>query len=283
MLTRSALFFPLVLALLLALITFWINLTVEQQGPKIDGSDRHDPDYTMNNFVNTQTDASGKLRYVLAATEMVHYPDDDSTVLQRPRFTQYTIDKPYTQIEGLRGYVSSNGEQVELVDNVKVTRQAFDGKGEMQISTEKLVILPNQDIAKTDAPVVITQAPKTVIHATGMVYDKKHQTVQLLNRVKVHYEPPTGVVLKAKKPKTTSLNTSPSAKSNLNKSGLNKSGLSLSPTVKPQASISPVAKLLRPAGAVVKKSAAKKATKSDSKDTPSKRHTTRMKSRSNNE
>ena len=279
MLTRSALFFPLVLALLLALITFWINLTVEQQGPKIDGSDRHDPDYTMNNFVNTQTDASGKLRYVLAATEMVHYPDDDSTVLQRPRFTQYTIDKPYTRIEGLRGYVSSNGEQVELVDNVKVTRQAFDGKGEMQISTEKLLILPDQDIAKTDAPVVITQAPKTVIHATGMVYDKKHQTVQLLNRVKVHYEPPTGVVLKAKKLKTTSLNTSPSTKSNLNKSGL-----SLSPTVKSQASISPVAKLLRPVEAVVKKSAAKKATKSASKDTPSKiRHTIRMKSRSNNE
>ena len=145
-------------------------------------------------------------------------------MLQRPRFTQYTIDKPYTQIEGLRGYVSSNGEQVTLVDNVKVTRQAFDGKGEMQISTEKLVILPNQDIAKTDAPVVITQAPKTVIHATGMIYDKKHQTVQLLNRVKVHYERPIGVALKAKK-----------------------------------------------------------ATKSASKDTPSKRHTTRMKSRSNNE
>jgi lipopolysaccharide export system protein LptC len=80
MLTRSSLFFPLVLALLLAIITFWINLTVEQQGPKIDGSDRHDPDYTMNNFVNTQTDTAGKLRYVLAAAEMVHYPDDDSTV-----------------------------------------------------------------------------------------------------------------------------------------------------------------------------------------------------------
>ena len=279
MLTRSALFFPLVLALLLALVTFWINLTVEQQGPKIDGSDRHDPDYTMNYFVNTQTDASGKLRYVLAATEMVHYPDDGSTVLQRPRFTQYTIDKPYTQIEGLRGYVSSNGEQVELVDNVKVTRQAFDGKGEMQISTEKLLILPDQDIAKTDAPVVITQAPKTVIHATGMVYDKKHQTVQLLNRVKVHYEPPTGVALKAKKPKTTSLNTSASTKSNLNKSGI-----SLNPTTKPQGSISPAAKLLGSAGSIVKKTAAQKVTKSASKNTASKmRHTIKIKSRSNNE
>ena len=255
MLTRSALFFPLVLALLLALITFWINLTVEQQGPKIDGSDRHDPDYTMNNFVNTQTDASGKLRYVLAAAEMVHYPDDDSTVLKRPRFTQYTIDKLYTQIEGLRGYVSSSGEQVELVDNVKVTRQATDGKGEMQITTEKLVILPNQDIAKTDSPVVITQAPKTVIHATGMIYDKNHQTLKLFNRVKVHYERPIVGSLTTKKPKKTSLNASSSAKPNLTKSGI-----SLSHTAKHQvksASIASAAKLLRPADAVVKKPFAK--------------------------
>ena len=198
MLGRSAIFFPLVMAALLALVTFWISQTVEKLGAKIDGSNRHDPDYSMKNFVTSQTDATGKLRYVLAATEMVHYPDDDSTTLQRPRFTQYTVDKPYTRIEGLRGYISNNGEQIELVDNVKVTREAFDGKGEMQISTEKLLILPDQDIAKTDSPVVITQAPKTVIHATGMIYNKKEQTVKLNKRVKVHYERP--VVAKAAKP-----------------------------------------------------------------------------------
>ncbi|PPD12581.1 MAG: LPS export ABC transporter periplasmic protein LptC, partial [Methylotenera sp.] len=107
MINRSALFFPIVLAVMLALLTFWISQTVEQQGPKLDGSNRHDPDYTMHNFVTTQTDALGQLRYILAATEMLHYPDDDSTVLQRPRFTQYTVNKPYTQIEGLRGYISS--------------------------------------------------------------------------------------------------------------------------------------------------------------------------------
>ena len=191
---RSAIIFPLVLAVLLALLTFWISQTVENQGPKIDGTSRHDPDYTMSNFVSTQTDAEGKLRYVLAASEMLHYPDDDSTVLHRPRFTQYTTNKPYTQIEGLRGYVSGNGEEIELVDQVKVTRQAFAGKGEMQVLTEKLLILPDQDIAKTDANVIIKQAPKTVIRAKGMIYDKKNQTVRLLSRVKVHYERPAGAV-----------------------------------------------------------------------------------------
>jgi lipopolysaccharide export system protein LptC len=181
---------------MLALLTFWISQTVEQQGPKLDGSNRHDPDYTMHNFVTTQTDAQGQLRYILAATEMLHYPDDDSTVLQRPRFTQYTVNKPYTQIEGLRGYISSNGEEVELVDNVKVVRQAFEGKGEMQVLTEKLWIFPKQDLVKTNAPVTIKQAPKTVITAVGMVYDKKAQTVSLLDRVKVHYERPATVKAK---------------------------------------------------------------------------------------
>jgi lipopolysaccharide export system protein LptC len=207
MLTRSTIFFPLILAGLLAIITFWINLAVEQQGPKIDGSNRHDPDYTMNNFVTTQTDITGKLRYVLAATEMLHYPDDDSTVLHRPRFTQYTTDKPYTQIEGLRGYISSDGEEIELVDNVKVVRQAFEGKGEMQLRTEKLIILPNQDLAKTNSPVVITQAPKTVIHGTGMIFDKKNQTMTLLSRVKVHYERPALVATKPAKAKAKAATT----------------------------------------------------------------------------
>jgi lipopolysaccharide export system protein LptC len=197
MISRSALFFPIVLAIMLALLTFWINQTVEEQGPKLDGSNRHDPDYSMHNFVTTQTDALGQLRYILAATEMLHYPDDDSTVLQRPRFTQYTVNKPYTQIEGLRGYISSNGEEVELVDNVKVVRQAFEGKGEMQVLTEKLWIFPKKDLVKTNAPVTIKQAPKTVITAVGMVYDKKAQTVTLLDRVKVHYERPPAIQAKS--------------------------------------------------------------------------------------
>lgn len=191
MLNRTAIVFPLVLAGLMALLTFWIYQTVEQQGPKIDGSNRHDPDYIMENFVTTQTDAMGKLRYVLSATKMVHYPDDDSTTLAEPKFTQYTENKPYTKISGLRANVSSNGEEIEILDDVVVTRQAFADKGEMQVLTDKLILFPNQDLAKTDRPVVITQEPKTVIHATGMIYDKNKKTLQLLNRVNAHYEKPT--------------------------------------------------------------------------------------------
>jgi lipopolysaccharide export system protein LptC len=190
MFERSAILLPLVLLALLALLTFWIDRVVQPSKPRLDGNNRHDPDYILHDFSTSRTDMDGNLRNQLAAAEMRHYPDDDSTFLIRPRYTLYTINKPYTQIESQRGTVSSNGENVQLMDSVKVVRGAFEDRGEMTMHTEFLNINSKDDIATTDRPVVITQAPKTVIHATGMIYDKKNKTVQLLNKVRVHYEKP---------------------------------------------------------------------------------------------
>ena len=191
MFNRSTILFPLILAAFLAFITFWINKSVEQQGPKTAGSNRHDSDYMMENFVTSQTDEAGNLSYTLAAEKMTHYPDDDSTVLMQPKYTQYAIDKPYTKIEGKLANVSSNGEEIEVLQDVVVVREASADKGEMQVFTDRLIIFPKQDLAKTDSPVVIKQAPKTVIHATGMIYDKRKKTIQLLNKVRAHYEKPS--------------------------------------------------------------------------------------------
>ncbi|MEQ1601045.1 MAG: LPS export ABC transporter periplasmic protein LptC [Methylophilaceae bacterium] len=190
MVERSAIFLPLALLALLALLTLWIDRVVQPAKLRPDGSLRHDPDYTMHDFTSARTDIDGNLRNQLAAAEMLHYPDDDSTALIRPRYTLYAKNKPYTQIEGQRGTVSKNGENVQLMDHVKVVRGAFKDRGEMTVSTELLNINVKENIATTDKPVVITQAPKTVIHAIGMIYDKKNGTVQLLQKVRVHYERP---------------------------------------------------------------------------------------------
>ena len=185
---RPTILFPLALLALLALLTFWIQHTVQPPAPKLDGSNRHDPDYILNNFVTTKTDTLGNLRYRLVASEMKHYPDDDSTELQHPHLTRYDPGMPSTEIEGQRGFVSSNGENVQFLDNVKVMLQASKDRGEMVVLTEYLNVEPKKDLVTTDRPVVITQAPKTVIHAIGMVYDKKQQTVKLLKNVQAHYE-----------------------------------------------------------------------------------------------
>lgn len=187
---KTVIIYPIVFLLALAILTAWVNHAVQPPKPKIDGSNRHDPDYVVSNFVTTQTDINGQLNYKLAATEMKHFPDNDSTELQRPRYTKFDVNKPYTETQSTHGYVSSDGNEVKLVDNVKVTRQAFGDKGEMTIDTDTLNILQKEDIARTESPVVIRQAPKTVISATGLIYDKKSGTFTLLHKVRAHYEKP---------------------------------------------------------------------------------------------
>jgi len=187
---RSAIWFPLLLLAMLAALTLWIDRTVQPPQPKIDGSSRHDPDYKLNNFSTTKSDLSGNPRYVLSATELVHYPDDDSAELARPRFTQYATHKPYTQIQGQRGQVSSNGDDVYFMDHVQLVRASTPGRGELTLLTEYLHLIPDQDLAVTDKPVSILQAPHTVVRGTGMEFNKKERTLKLFGRVHVHYERP---------------------------------------------------------------------------------------------
>lgn len=185
-----SIWFALIVLALLAALTYWIDRTVQPPAPKRDGSSRHDPDYIVSNFASTKSDPQGNPRYSLAGAEMRHFPDDDSTELIRPAFKQYSQKKPTTSVDGDRGTISANGENVYFMDNVKVVRAATAQKGELTVLTEYLHIIPDQNMIKTDREVTILQAPRTVIHATGMELNKKERTLKLFKRVKVHYERP---------------------------------------------------------------------------------------------
>lgn len=192
-----AIWFGLMLLALLTVLTFWIDKIAEPPAAKRDGSTRHDPDYIVYNFSTLRTNGFGNPRYQLDGAEMRHYPDDDSTDLVKPRFSMYTLKKPTTTIIGDRGQVSANGENVYFMDNVKVVRTATPRKAEMTVLTDYLHIVPNLDMAQTDRPVTILQAPRTVIRAVGMQFYKKQGIVNLHNKVRVHYERPDAAFTKA--------------------------------------------------------------------------------------
>lgn len=187
---QQAILFPLLALGSLALLSFWISNAVQTDNAAKRALNLQDPDYMMENFLTTRTNQNGQLQYRLAAVDMKHYPSDDTVRLTRPKITRYSGDSPYTQIASQRGFVLNNGDDIEFVDNVRVIREASTKRGEMTVTTSRLTVKPKLDLATTDQPVTITQAPKTVIHATGMVFDKKHQTVKLLKKVRAHYENP---------------------------------------------------------------------------------------------
>lgn len=186
---RLALWFPLGLLILLALLTFWLDHTVQEPFSRRDGSLRHDPDYRVENFLARRMGEDGQALHTLAAVKMEHFPDDDTTRLTRPHFVSLGKNSAPTHILAQHGLISSNGENIYFSREVEIRRDAWAGKNSLTLTTEHLHIAPEEDIARTDKAVTI-RTPAAVITATGMELNNRTRTVKLLSRVKGHYEKP---------------------------------------------------------------------------------------------
>lgn len=200
MINRFSVLFPILFAAILAFISYWVQISVENESEKRGNKLSKSPDYFLTNFKTTQTESNGSIRFILSANEMTHFGQDDTTRIKKPLFIRYKNNVPSSQIEGGVGLVSTDGEEVQIIDNVKVTRLETETKPKMELFTDQLTVLPNKDQAFTKRPVRITQDPKTVVNAIGMRYDKKNGIMTLLEKVRVHYEKPI---------KKTNLNTRP--------------------------------------------------------------------------
>ncbi|MCL4471677.1 MAG: LPS export ABC transporter periplasmic protein LptC [Sulfuricella sp.] len=186
---RYAIWFQVGLLSLLAMLTFWLERTVQAPQPKNDGSSRHDPDYTVENFTATRMGLDGLPRHTLTAAKMVHYPDDDTTHLEKPHFTRLEKDRPPLHIQSDRGLLSSEGEHAYFTGNVLVTREATQDKSALTLTTSYLHVIPDQDRALTDKPVNIRNA-HTNVNAVGLELNNQTHVMKLLSRVKGEYEKP---------------------------------------------------------------------------------------------
>lgn len=178
---------PLLPLLLLLAATYWLNQQV-QPLPQVQGQQRHDVDYYIDNFTATSLNIQGQPRFTLNAEKLWHYPDDDTTHLQMPHLTSLYPDRPPTLTTSLTGMISSKGNDVFLYDEVRIVRPASAGFLEQDFATDYLHVVPDRDWAETNLPVVMTNK-YNVIRAVGMELDNKARTVKLLSHVRATHEP----------------------------------------------------------------------------------------------
>lgn len=178
---------PLVLVGILVALTFWLD-TIAQPAPRGPGASRHDPDYIVDNLSAMRMGESGSARYTLSAAKLMHYPDDDATVLTLPKFVSHqAVEAPVT-ITASQAVVSANGEHVYFQDDVRVTRAASRDASELVARTDFLHVMPDLGIAKTDRSVTITDAATTVT-AVGLELDNETRVLKLQSRVRGTYDP----------------------------------------------------------------------------------------------
>ena len=120
MINRFSVLFPIFFAAILAFVSYWVQISVENE--KRENKLSNSPDYFLTNFKTIQTESNGAIRFILSANEMTHFAQDDTTRLKKPLFIRYKNNIPSSQIEGGIGLVSTDGEEVQIIDNVKIAR-----------------------------------------------------------------------------------------------------------------------------------------------------------------
>ena len=188
MIERLRTWFPLLPLFLLLAAIYWLNQQVQSPVPGADSNLRHDPDYTMDNFTATTLDAQGKIRFVMSAKKMRHYPDDDTTHLEDPRIESFTPEHPPIRMSAQNGEISRKGDEVFLRNDVIIVRPAYNKQSELTFKTNYLRVIPNKDMADTNQAVTLVDA-QTSLNAVGMELDNNTRIIKFLSRVKTVYEP----------------------------------------------------------------------------------------------
>lgn len=176
---RAASIFPLFMLLLLAALTFWLSRVIHSDAPR--GPLRHDPDYWAEGVELRRFDINGKLQHTLIAEKLLHYPDDDTTIVTKPQLNYHR--QPPVEIAARMAYIGRDGKEIDLVDDVKVTRHAAKGEApSTTLDTKTLKIFPDEEKGSTGDPVTITRG-SSVMHGSGLEIDNSTGITVLHGRV----------------------------------------------------------------------------------------------------
>jgi len=184
---RPTSWLPLAALSLLVALTLWLNALVQAPTARADGSHRHDPDLIVENFNARKLGDDGRVLYTLAARKMVHYPDDDSALLESVKVEAFEPRQPRMMITADNGRLEQGGERILIEGNVVIVRDADAKNDASRITTDKLTVLPDAGIAKTDSEVTLSSGRNHAV-SQGVEIDNRTRTMKL-SHVRATYEP----------------------------------------------------------------------------------------------
>lgn len=186
MIDRFALWLPMAVLLLLALLTFWIDQSVREAGGR-NGINLNEPDSIVENFLAVSTDVAGVPRYRLTAEKLRHFSGNKLTLLDNPKLVHLHAQQGEIQITSRTANVTSNGEKVIFSGEVNLLRPASGKLKELSMQTPSLEVLTEKHEAFTREQVIIKQ-PGMQVTAKGLHLFADTRILKLKGRVKVLYQ-----------------------------------------------------------------------------------------------
>jgi len=139
----------LTIVVVLAALTAWMQSDlIAEPEEELSIEQRHDPDYYIENFTAVGMDIDGTRKYVLEAARMVHFPDDDTSLLDKPHIIKLAPNEAPTHIYAETGWVAPDGDEVIMTGNVRVIRGKDETGSGGVTTTEKLRIVLEEPISQ---------------------------------------------------------------------------------------------------------------------------------------
>jgi lipopolysaccharide export system protein LptC len=187
---RIRLFMTLAPLVVLALASFWLYEVMRRATDTVvPNPERNEPDFYVEKFSYVKLSKTGAAQYHFAGERLTHNPQDDSYDIVNPVVRNISnADSPMT-IRAERAQVNSDNSKVHLYDNVRVDRPASATAEPMRVRTEYMLVLPDDDVMKTDKPVEIT-TDRAKLTGTGMVANNATREFNLTSNVHGTYQAP---------------------------------------------------------------------------------------------
>lgn len=179
------------LSMLLGLvgITWWAADYVEHAFPveaELEAS--QEPDAWSGVFTMLQSDENGVAVTRLEGIRLRHYPHDGSYEIDEPALISQNPDSPRVIASSDIAYAYNNITLIHMVGNGHVHRFATPGNNALDITSEKLIVYPEEDIIETDQPAVVIQGDSRLV-GDGMKYNNKTSKLDVYSNSGVRIAP----------------------------------------------------------------------------------------------
>lgn len=180
---------PSVVAIVLLtglVIGTWWAADYAQKAVPIDPPRRitHEPDHWAADFVLIRSDEQGMAINRLEGTYLEHFPDDDSYEIQQARAIGQQPGSPLTIASSDVAVMDQDGSRVVMSGNAHVHRKEDAENRALDVKSDELTILPDDDVVFTDHPALVVHGNSTM-NGTGMRYDNKTRQLQVYSATDV--------------------------------------------------------------------------------------------------
>lgn len=174
---------PSVVAIVLLtglVIGTWWAADYAQRAVPIDPPRRitHEPDHWASGFVLVRSDEQGMAINRLEGEYLEHFPDDDSYQIRKARAIGQQPGSPLTVAVSDTALMDQGGSRVVMTGNAHVHRQADAENAPLDVKSDVLILLPDEDVVYTDHPALVVHGNSTM-QGKGMRYDNNTRQLQV--------------------------------------------------------------------------------------------------------